>query len=86
LDQLKPELKKFGLPVPPKHLPLIASNLRTKEFLGCCKYQLMTKLCTAINQSNEFDYKQFEQANSQQFMKYFIGRGNNDHIIRVILK
>lgn len=67
-------------------MPLVASYLRSKEFLGCTKYQLMTKLCNAINQSNDFDYRKFEQANAQQFMKYFIGRGNNDHIVRVILK
>ena len=44
----------------------------------------MTKLCTTINQSNDFDPKGYEQQTTSH--KYFVGRGNNDHIVKVILK
>jgi len=44
----------------------------------------MTLLCTKINPSNDFDPKNSEQQTSSH--KYFVGRGNNDHIVKVMLK
>jgi hypothetical protein len=45
---------------------------------------MITLLCSKINASNDFDPKNYEAQTTSH--KYFVGRGNNDHIVRVILK
>ena len=65
-------------------MAITGTYLRSKEFLSVAKYQLMTLLCSKINASNDFDPKNYESQTSTH--KYFVGRGNNDHIVRVILK
>ena len=38
LDHLKPEFKKFNLPMPPRSMAITGTYLRSKEFLSVAKY------------------------------------------------
>jgi len=60
LDHLKPEFRKYNLPLPQRGMPITGAYLRSKEFLSVAKYVLMTLLCSKINSSNDFDPKQYE--------------------------
>lgn len=83
LDHLKPEFKKLNIPIPPKNMPLTSTFIRTKEFLSQTKCQLMQLLCSTINESNGgFEPKKCENTT----MRYFVGRGNNNHIVKAMLR
>lgn len=84
LDFLKPEFKKYNIQVPPKNTPMTATFIRTREVLAQAKYQLMNTLCTSINLSNgHFDPTNFDVP---QQLKFFVGRGNNSHMVKAVLR